>query len=68
MTIPYFQETGLTTIPGAAFLEALVLVLFLEALLLVVAETEDAATTLVETKALLVPIEEEAEVLLAILY
>lgn len=58
--------------PGAAFFE--LEVVFLAALVLAVevAETEEAATTLLETKALLVLMEEEAEaeveVLLAIFY
>lgn len=69
MTAPYFQETGLATIPGAAFLEEVVLLpVELElALALALAETEEAATALLLTRALLVwTAEEETEEELAI--
>lgn len=56
--------------PGAAFFELEVVFLAALELAVEVAETEEAATTLLETKALLVLMEEEAEaeveVLLAI--
>ena len=58
--------------PGAAFFELEVVFLAALELAVEVAETEEAATTLLETKALLVLMEEEAEaeveVLLAIFY
>ena len=58
--------------PGAAFFELEVVFLATLELAVEVAETEEAATTLLETKALLVLMEEEAEaeveVLLAIFY
>ena len=59
MTAPYFQETGLATIPGAAFLEEVVLLPEELALALALAETEEAATALLLTRALLVWTEEE---------
>jgi hypothetical protein len=72
MMIPYFEETGFATMPGAAFFELEVVFLAALELAVEVAETEEAATTLLETKALLVLMEEEAEaeveVLLAIFY
>lgn len=75
MAKPYFQETGLATMPGAAFL--CFLVEFLEAEAEAeweTEETEEAATTPVETRALLVWTEaeeettEEEELCLAIVY
>jgi len=48
---PYFQEIGLATIPGAAFLCFLVEFLAVEE---AEAETEDGATTEADTRALLV--------------
>ena len=58
--------------PGAAFFELEVVFLAALELAVEVAETEEAATTLLETKALLVLMEEEVEaeveVLLAIFY
>lgn len=61
MMIPYFEETGFATMPGAAFFELEVVFLAALELAVEVAETEEAATTLLETKALLVLMEEEAE-------